>query len=139
MPASFFHATDILGQMRSSDYAKLAQLGDPETLLAQEITKSFLSYAGMIEGKTVALWGAHVAGVLSDEAYIWLVCSSLVDKYPFVFLRHSRKVLRSFAGEFKVIRGVVHVDFSKSVKWLEWLGFEIEPAEGEVRRFSRRL
>ena len=139
VPASLWHAADLVGRMRPHEYATLARLGEPEKVVAQELVKSFQAYAGMIDNKTVALWGAHVSGVFSDEAYIWLICTGLVDQHPITFLRHSKKILHALAPNFRRVYGVVHVDFDKSIRWLEWLGFQVDPAVGPTRRFSRSL
>lgn len=112
---------------------------DARKELLQALSRSFIAYTGFVDEKPVALWGAQVSTMLSDEAYVWLICSKEVDAYPITFLRHSRRALRDFSQQFKTLRGLVMADFGCSVTWLEWLGFTVEPEHNGVRPFVMQV
>ena len=136
--ARFEHVAAICKRLRERERLGFVKLGDdPERLVFAEVRGSFLAFAGLVDDEPIALWGAQAAGVLDDEAYIWLICSQEAERHPMTFLRHSRRAIDSLSPFFKHLYGYVKEDFTCSVRWLEWLGFEIqEPVDG-VRRFYR--
>lgn len=136
VPARLEHVIEICENLRAREREAFKKLGsEPEHMVAQEVTQSFLSFAGLVEGKVINLWGAKCAGILSDEAYLWMLCSQDVIKFPMTFLRHSRRAIQDLRPHFKHFHGVVLDEFSCSIRWLEWLGFEVYPPENGLRAF----
>src|SRR5205823_5865846 len=93
----------------------------------REVAKSLVSFAGLVDGEVIVVVGAKTAGVLSDEAYVWIMCSERIHDYPITFLRHAKEGLKELQVYFKRIYGLVKVDFGGSIKWLKVLGFEVDP------------
>lgn len=105
----------------------IVRLGDaPEKLLVRELSRSFLKFTGLIDGRVAVIVGVKTS-VLSDEAYVWLFGSTLIKERPIVFLRHARRGLKLITPYFKRITGLCADDHIASMKWLRSLGFEIEP------------
>jgi hypothetical protein len=122
--------------MRVREREAFAQLGSaPEKMITYEVARSFVSYTGLYDASVGAIWGARCEGIFSDEAYIWLVCSELFEAHPITVLRHSRRAIEELRVYFKRLHGLVLADYVCSIRWLEWLGFEIGPNESGVRAF----
>lgn len=131
------HVIDLVERLREREREAFERLGEePERMIAREVARSLVAWAGLADGKCAAIWGAHVDGLLSDEAYIWVVCSSLIEEHPVAFLRQSRKAIAELHIYFKRLHGLVVCDFERSVTWLEWLGFRVGESVNGVRAFE---
>lgn len=120
---------EALREREREQFAKMSQT--PEHLITQEVARSLVSYTGLVNEQPVVMWGARSAGILSEEAYIWLIGTERLTKCPITFLRHSGEAVGLLRQHFKVLHGHVFVDFGCSIKWIEWLGFRLEhPANG---------
>lgn len=105
-------------------------------LLMSEFARSVFAWTGMFDDRPVVVWGLIANGILSDDAMVWLVGSREIERHPFVFARHSLEALALTAQYFKRLHGVVSSDFECGIRWLEWLGFTVEPEKGWTRRFE---
>ncbi len=124
----FEHIRAICENMREREREALRKLGaEPEKYVTHEVASSFLSYTGLVDGQVVAMCGAKCAGILSDEAYVWMLASSLIDKYPLTFVKHGRTALCLLKHHFRRLHGLVLCDFDRSIRWLEWIGFTVDP------------
>lgn len=128
MPVDPLHIRAICGSLRERECHSFKALGrDPERMVAHEVATSFFAYAGVVDGEVIALGGVKCDGILSDEAYVWILCSEAINDYPIAFIRG---VLRAFAlikGRFRTIWGLVSADFARSIRWLGWMGFTVDP------------
>jgi len=131
------HIRELCAVLREREAAGFRQLHqDPEAMIAQEVATSFMVFAGVVDGEVIALGGVKCAGLLSDEAYAWLICSERVAEFPIAFARSVLKVFALVRRRFKTIWGLVAADFPSSVHWLEWMGFTVEPPDAAgVRLF----
>lgn len=100
--------------------------------------QSLLSYAGLVDGKCVVVWGVCTDRILSEEGYVWVLGSKFIEDHPTIFLRHSKRVLRDLYKTFRRLGGLVLTEYECSQRWLEWLGFELGPDQGGVRVFATR-
>lgn len=116
----------IIPHLRERDAERLGELGDPLQLIYDGISTSFFSFTGEIDGEIAALWGARCTTIFDDSAYIWMLGTTLIDRHPTVFLRHSRRALRALTARFRLIYGQIDCDFETSVRWLKWLGADIK-------------
>jgi len=91
-----------------------------------------------VDGRCVIVCGARCDGVFDDSAYLWVVATQLLDKYPITFLRHSRRGLELLRANFTHLHGLVLADFGCSVRWLEWLGFKVSEPMNGIRAFELR-
>ena len=60
------------------------------------------------------------------NATLSLVAGAAADEHPIPFGRASGEEIEALANKYKRLDATVHVDYEKSVKWLEAMGFEIE-------------
>ena len=140
IPGTKAHAHSILSNMRGIDLVEVERIGvDPRKTMEEAMARAVVTWAGTIDGKLVCLGGIEQASILSDCAYLWLVTTKAVEDHPFIFVRRSQMVLSAIFQDYgyRMVYGVVDKDFDRSIKWLRWLGFEIDPPEGQFRTFSK--
>jgi hypothetical protein len=136
VPTEFLHIRALCENMRDREREAFRKLGgEPERLITHEVARSFLSFTGLYAGEVGAIWGARCEGILSDEAYIWLVCSELFEAHPIAVLRHSRGAIEELRACFKRLHGLVLDDYTCSIRWLRWLGFEVGEPKNGIRAF----
>lgn len=87
---------------------------------------------GVEHGKTFTLeLGGEVAGVVGvirGNGYDipWSAFNSVVCKHPVEFLRLCK---RWVSEQKEPLRNVVDARHTRAIRWLEWLGFTVGPAE----------
>jgi hypothetical protein len=136
VPIDPLHIREICETMREREALGFAQLGwNPEQKITHEVLTSFMSWAGVVNGRTFALGGVKCDGIFSEKAYAWLLCSECVSEVPLSFVRGVLQAFALVKPRFKTIYGLVDVRFEKSVRWLEWMGFTVEPPSGTARLF----
>ena len=136
VPAQLEHVIELCEHLRAHEREKFEKFRfAPEKTVTREVARSILAFAGLKDGRTGAIWGIKAAP-LGDEAYIWLICTTLVEQNPITFLRHSRRVVNDLRQVFPRLRGHVFCDFEASVRWLRWLGCDVESPVGELSSFE---
>lgn len=125
MPSEDEDAERIVRQIRA-DGTLVPELSPEETysILAEWLGKSVFAYTGFIGDEIACMYGLCADSVLSERAYLWLLTTNRVDEYPLVFARHSQIELQRVLDKFPEIIGIVDKEFSRSVRWLKWLGAE---------------
>lgn len=133
--AKFEDARAIAATMRVS-VAEVDRLGDKKVeLLEEAILRATYSWAGFLDGKIVCLWGVRTDSLMSDTAFLWLITTSAVAEHPFHFVRRNQIFIKELSKRYRVIHGYVDARFVRSLAWLKWLGFTIDPPKNRVRYF----
>jgi hypothetical protein len=132
MPVDPLHIREICTNLRDIEFRNFRVLGrDAEAMISYEVATSFLCYAAVVEGEVIALGGVKCDSVLSDEAYVWILCSEAVNEFPIAFIRGVLEVFALVKERFRTIWGLVSEDFARSRRWLSWMGFTVEaPKDG---------
>lgn len=137
VPARMEHLIHVVENLREEDARIGAVVAEPlEKIMAQEYAKSILTYTGMLDDEPIVIWGVRTVGVLSDEAYLWLAGTEKIKQHPITFLRHSRSAVEELRRIYRQMYGIVWADFDFSIKWLNWLGFQVNAPEGNMRLFQ---
>lgn len=138
VPGTIAHARSIVHDMRLPSTYEVERAGlDPSRTVEDAVRRAALTWAGMIDGELVCLGGVEQTTILSDSAYLWLITTKAVEAHPFIFVRRSQMVLEAILEQYRMVYGVVDKDFTRSIMWLRWLGFEIGPVEDRFRVFSK--
>ena len=76
-----------------------------------------------------------VTKIVSGMAEIWAITGKLVDKYPKDFHKISLTIIEEAfkIGNLHRLQCTAEVDYERTVKWLERLGFE---REGTLRNYT---
>jgi hypothetical protein len=132
----------IMRDLRARALAvNLEEMVDPIGQAKELLHHSTEAWVVYFEGRPAVLWGVFSDTLLSDEATVWTVTTSVVDRHPFMFLRGSQELLKYLLGHYSKLVGTVEVGYERSEKWLKWLGFTVGPLvvrEGKLmRKFER--
>lgn len=122
-------ATALAADMREADRAEaLAVTGyAPLHAATRSIRVSWPHvWAGSVDGELLAVFGVRSAGLLSDTGVPWLLSTNAVDRHWRPFLRFSRVLLANWSEAFPVLENWVDARHDVAIRWLDWLGFEIE-------------
>ena len=130
VPIDPLHIREICDTLREREALAFAKLGkDPERMIAHEVLTSFMSWAGVVDGQVIALGGVKCDGIFAEEAYAWLLCSEAIAEAPVSFIRGVLRAFELVKPRFRTIYGLVDARFAASIRWLEWMGFTVEPGD----------
>jgi hypothetical protein len=94
---------------------------------------SSYAWIGKIDGEVACIYGVVAPTMLSEQAYLWLLTTDLVEDHKFLFVRHSQIVMTELLKLYPKIIGHVDLSARNSVKWLRLLGAKIsKPRNGVV-------
>ncbi|MCF8533120.1 MAG: hypothetical protein K9G48_08965 [Reyranella sp.] len=93
-----------------------------------------------IDGQPLALWGVGPLSLVEGRGCPWLLAAEAFDALGRDIARLSRPLLAGMRALYPRLENHVDARHAKSVRWLKWLGFTIEPASPwgvENRPFHR--
>ncbi len=130
-PATYDDARALALNMRVADAEEVyASSGHhPYQVLANALEKSPSPAAGLINGKLAALFGLFSYSILGDVGIPWLMTSTVVDYYPVLFYRMSRRIMDDMKADYPVLVQMVDARHTQALGWLQRLGFHKEPAQ----------
>lgn len=153
VPLTAKHA-DIIPRLRQADIDEIwAMEGmEPKLAVAYSIACADPGWAAELDGRTEAVFGIGPAqAVASSDARDtsasmrvgpvgetldggrigrpWLVGSDEIEKHPITFYRMSRGIIGEMKTRYAMLENWVDARNKLSIRWLEWGGFHIEPAE----------
>lgn len=88
-----------------------------------------MAFAVWLDGQLICLFGFIPAGAMADEAHPWLVASPEVERIPSILTKQSQRYCSALLGDYPVLFNYVDARNTRSVSWLESVGFSIQPAE----------
>lgn len=124
-PAAREDARNIVPALRDRDLAILRSYGEPSHVIEGALQASTTSFVALADGMIGAMWGVRHITLLDNQCYLWMVGTVLIDDHPIHFLRHSRNAVQIMHERYRVIYGECEYDYSKSMRWLTWLGAKV--------------
>lgn len=120
VPGTEAHARAIVPLMAAEDRSELAALaGDPVACMVRCVQASCICRCALVDDAPAFLGGGVADG------HVWMISTPAVAKARRFYLR----VTRAVADEMQEMLPFMwtHVDerYTRSLRWLEWLGFEI--------------
>jgi len=90
-------------------------------MLQQAIGRSCYTFAGDVDGSP-----AWIGGVIADDdtGRVWMMANPLVERAKKQYLRETRQHTLAMQALFPRLCAVVDERYTKSLRWLEWLGFK---------------
>jgi hypothetical protein len=120
-------ARRLAAAMRDVDRNAIINLGeDPEDMIATTIHASLGdAWVAHIHGELAAAWGIVPAGFVTGWAVPWLCPTPVVEKYPKIFYRESRRMLALLVRHYAYLGNLIDTRHEQSRRWAERLGFKI--------------
>jgi hypothetical protein len=115
--------------LREGDAMEIAALGMSKgECLGTTLSRSVWADAYMLDGEVAALMGLIMTSLIGGSPMPWLMTGRPVERFHKSFMRLTRDRTRNMLGQYGTLTCNVHADYARSIRWLEWLGFEIGPA-----------
>lgn len=142
VPASPKHIRPMSRRLRAGACVTLQAYGfDPRRALHDVFLKSHYSRTALIEGKPVAMWGL-LGQLLSETAFVWLVTSDEIGRFPGLLVRETRRELAEMMQGYREFSTTVLPNDEAAVRFALYLGFhddgEEENEEDEPVSHKRR-
>lgn len=93
------------------------------------VIMSTYSKTGLVNGELVCMWGVCPISLLSGSGSPWMLGTDLITEKQRIFLRRSKPWLDDIRKDYKYLENFVDARNTMSIKWLKWLGFEMDEAE----------
>jgi len=129
--ASRAHALALAPVMRRADREEVwAAAGlRPLAALERSLGASCLAWTWLVDGRPACMFGLATASLMSGIGQPWMLSGELILSHQTAFLRHYRPFLEEMRALFPVLTNWVDARYIASIKWLQWMGFEIHAAE----------
>lgn len=126
LPATMEHAQRLV--LRDGDAAELAALGiSQEDGLRAALARAVWAETYLIDSAPAAIVGLGRSALVGGHGVPWLLTGPAVERHRKIFLRESRRQVARMLAEVRPLVNWVHADYGRAVRWLEWLGFELDP------------
>jgi hypothetical protein len=125
--------------LRQSDFDEVfAATGDSPHLTVLEgwelSSKRFMIFNGHAE--PVAVLGVNPVPGRDGWGVIWLLGTDGLDKMKKFFVTISKPIIKELSLGYKLLVNFVDSRYVKTVRWLKWCGFTIEPPTTVGGRFA---
>jgi len=129
VPATKEHALQLAETMRREDVEEAWAGWHKTPLQALEASLEYTihPWAALADGRVVCMYGAAQSSVLSFRGFPWLLGSEELPVHFRAFLRGNVKYVSSLKKEFDILENYVDARNTQAIRWLKWLGFELEP------------
>ena len=93
------------------------------------VIMSTYSKTGLVNDELVCMWGVCPISLLSGSGSPWMLGTDLITEKQRIFLRRSKPWLDDIRKDYRYLENFVDARNTMSIKWLKWLGFEMDEAE----------
>jgi hypothetical protein len=114
------HLRALLVLLSDEDRAELDSLGGDDVLMAAA-QASLRCWCGIAHDVPIFFAGLRPGGTA------WMVATPGVAGAKKFYLRATRQMCGEMQAMCPVLRVVVDVRYRRSLRWLEWLGFDLGP------------
>jgi len=123
------HILALAHTMRQADKDEVWAIGhfSPEDAIRMAIRGSEWSFAGIVGGDVLSIFGLGGRTLLDSVGVPWALVSEQATEHRTTFLKLSRVYLDRMKQDYSVLANLVDKRNIKAVEWLRWLGFDIMP------------
>lgn len=128
VPATWKLAQQLAVTMRAADVAEAWAGGrvSPMEALAASLETARDPGACLVDGRIVCMFGVSEWSALALLGTPWLLSTEEMPRYARRFLRKNLEYMEIIKGRYRVLINYVDARNVEAVKWLGWLGFEID-------------
>ena len=131
VPATWQLAQQLVPVMREADVQEVWAAGhfSPEEAVATSLEASPDPRVGLADGEVTCVFGVGEWSAIGLLGVPWLLTAENMPRHARRLLIGSRAYMDEVRGRYTVLANHVDARNQKAVRWLQWLGFEIGPAE----------
>ena len=128
VPAEPSHVMELLPNLREADRieGEIATGLTAEEALLTSVRMSYEAIAAYADDRFVMLAGVAPVSITSSLARPWLVGTDELPKHAFKLCKENRRYVRKWLTWFSILENWVDAENTTALKWLKWLGFELE-------------
>lgn len=116
-------ASDI--HLRWEDEEECAAGGfTPTEAVLDSIQRSTAAFTVEVDGEVLAYWGYREDCIIGGRASVWCLSTPGMDRHPRYAARESLMLVQSLLDLHYHLTCLVDTEYKRSIRWLEWLGFE---------------
>lgn len=117
--------------MREADAEECRRQGyEPQEALSESIRESLKSIAVFSDGELLGVWGYRPHTILGSTVNAWFLSTPAIENHRIAAARESKRVISFLLTLYPQIVVRVDKDYTLSINWLSWLGFEVSVKEG---------
>ena len=142
VPATTLHVGPLVGALGFQAEQLEARGIRPRRVIRIFLEQSVDCKTCLVGGQVMAMWGFMTASTLSIETSVWLALADAARVHRKVIVREVRRELARALEIFTVIRGSVAVGDARSLRFAQFLGFEVDEGtiiEGTIPYHPTRL
>lgn len=130
IPATEDHALEMAPFMRQADADEVwaAAHFTPIEALLVSLETSLDAKAGLVDGRVLCMFGVGQMSLISDTGIPWMLGSEELPDYAIAFLRRNKEYVAEISTKYRLLLNYVDARNTMSIRWLDWLGFEVEDA-----------
>lgn len=123
-------AESLCEALRDIDELEITSMGGtPREALLEAFEGGMIYTAKDKAGKVVCMFGSGDSEYEKGSGVVWMLGSPLVEKYKKDVIRLTKRFVNKITSPYKKVYNFIHKDNSKSIRWLEWCGFNIDKSE----------
>lgn len=135
-PATLNHIPLIADRLlEKSRICNLFPLWNTRHIIKSNLLMSCEAYTAFLDGEAACMYGLHTPDLISGQAMPWMMATDSVKKARVAFYRMAKDYVNDISGRYRILEGGVDVNFDKSQRWLEWLGFKMGETKNDMRMF----
>ena len=105
-------------------------------VINQYLQGSTCVWAAEVDDNIICVFGIVTGTLICSAAYLWFIDTPALDRYKFVFARHSKEVIDEILTQYPLIIGHCVRTNPDSQRWLKWLGAKFTSPVGELVPFE---
>mgnify|MGYP003629481905 FL=1 len=138
--ATIEHAGYLQNYLRQSDVRECMVYGATpwRALHIPFKQKNAMIYTGLYKDEPACMFGVSPFDD-TKEIYggsIWMLASYTIEKHPRKFLSASKKMCDYMVDSYDYVENVVPVDHERTIRWLDWLGFQFSSEPVSVNGYQ---
>jgi len=131
-PVTPADVAELFAHIRPVDLQEIAATSSlpPLAALVNSVRLSTYAWSARINDQLLCVFGVAPVSVIAGVGAPWLIGTEAMDvrRHRLIFARRCAAQLRRMQATFPTLRNYADARNQVTLRWLSWLGFEIQPA-----------